>query len=356
MNAALLPAVRFFDALEAARERGGSDVHVSAGLPPVLRVDGSLERLPEEPFSAEDVCAIVTELFRDDQFARLKAKGDHTTARCDARFGTLRVHAYAGMGGWTIAVRLLDREIPSLEALRLPQAMHSLAGRERGLVIIAGPTGSGKSTTLAALVDRINDTSGRRIVTIEDPIEYRHESRQSVVTQRELGRDTPELGVALRGALRADPDVIVVGEMRDAESMAGALTAAETGHLVMTTLHTGNAAQTVERIVDSFSGSQQTQVRTQLAQVLAAVACQRLVPRARGIGRCAIVELLFGTDAVRNLIRESKAHQLKNVMATGKRFGMQTFEQHVAELVRDRELDPAEAVRLGFADAGKTVA
>ena len=187
-------------------------------------------------------------------------------------------------------------------------------------------------------------------MTIEDPIEYYHDNRRSIVTQREIGRDTPSLAAALRGVLRADPDVIVIGEMRDAEAMAGALTAAETGHLVLTTLHTGSAAQTVDRIVDSFSGALQSQVRAQLAQVLLAVSCQHLVRRACGRGRRAAVEVLSCTDAVRNLIRESKSHHLKNAMATGRRYGMQTLEQHVSELLHDREIDSSEARRFGVDD------
>ncbi len=349
-------SIRLFDAVHAARRRNASDVHLGADLPPVLRVDGSLERVPELPLSSDDLRDIAETLLTSDEIARLRIDGDLTMAWTDPDLGTMRAHLYGGERGLAVAVRLLDRKIPSLEGLHLPESLAALAGRERGIVILAGPTGSGKSTTMAALVDRMNAVSARRIVTIEDPIEYRHESRRSIVTQREVGRDTPNLQSAIRGALRADPDVIVVGEMRDAESMAAALTAAETGHLVLTTLHTGNAAQTVDRIVDAFAGSLQGQIRTQLAAVLVAVACQHLVRRAGGSGRRAAVELLFGTDAVRNLIRESKAHQLKNAMATGRRFGMQTLEQHVAELLRDREIDAAEARRFGIDDEGAAVA
>ncbi|MEO6835117.1 MAG: PilT/PilU family type 4a pilus ATPase [Candidatus Tumulicola sp.] len=349
-------AIRFRDAIVAGRARNASDVHLGADTPPVLRIDGALERMPEPPLTAGDLREIAAALLADTEMSRLATQGDLTTAWTESELGTMRAHIYVGERGLTIAVRLLDRKIPSLESLRLPEAIGSLPQRERGMVILAGPTGSGKSTTMAAIVDRINADSARRIVTIEDPIEYHHASRRSIVTQREIGRDTPDLQAALRGVLRADPDVIVVGEMRDAESMAGALTAAETGHLVLTTLHTGDASQTVERIVDAFSGVLQSQIRAQLAQVLVAVACQHLVRRARGTGRCAAVELLFGTDAVRNMIRDSKAHQLKNAMATGRRFGMQTLEQHVAELLRDREIDADEARRLGVGDGCRTVA
>lgn len=350
MTARSTASIRLLDAIHAARDRKASDVHLGAGMPPVLRVDGVLERTPEPPLTCCDVDEIAALVMTEHEMTRLAADGDVTTAWTEPDVGTTRVHAYRAQRGLAIAIRLFDRKIPSLESLALPDAVGSLAYSERGMVILAGPTGSGKSTTMAALVDRINAERPRRIVTIEDPIEYRHESRSSVVTQREIGRDTPSLRAALHGALRADPDVIVVGEMRDAESMAAALTAAETGHLVLTTLHTGDAAQTVERIVDASSGELQSQIRTQLAQVLVAVACQHLVRRAGGTGRRAAVELLVGTDAVRNLIRESKGHQLKNAMATGRRFGMQTLEQHIAELLRDREIDAADARRFVLGD------
>lgn len=335
--------VQFSDALEAARTRDASDVHLAAGLPPILRVDGRLEAMPDPALGAEALTAIAVRCFSEERLGELRAGGDLTVAVSDAAFGTLRVHGYVAGGSIVIAVRLLGRKIPSLESLALPHAMSALAAVDRGLVLVSGPTGSGKSTTLAALVDRMNALGARRIVTIEDPIEYRFESRRCVVTQRELGRDTPDLATALRGVLRADPDVIVVGEMRDAPTMAAALTAAETGHLVLSTLHTGDAPQTIDRVIDAFEGVRQNQVRAQLAAVLVAVACQHLVPRAGARGRRAIVELLFGNDAVRNLIRESKTHQIRNAIATGRRDGMQTFEQHAVELLRNREIEDADA-------------
>jgi twitching motility protein PilT len=350
-----MAAIRFADAIETARRSKASDVHLESGLPPILRRDGELERLAGEILTAGDLDEVAAGLLSEGDRERLARDGDFTVSRDDCELGLLRIHCYRGTAGVTLAVRLLERKIPTLESLRLPEAMNAFPHHERGIVILAGPTGSGKSTTLAALISRINERYARRILTIEDPIEYRHESRRSIVTQREIGRDTPNLGAALRGALRADPDTIVVGEMRDAETMAGALAAAETGHLVLTTLHTGDAAQTVDRIVDSFSGGLQNQIRVQLAQVLVAVACQHLVRRACGTGRRAAVELLIGSDAVRNLIREAKSHQLRNVMATGKRLGMQTLEQHATELVRDREIDANEARRLGVPDAERTV-
>ncbi|MGA8533590.1 MAG: PilT/PilU family type 4a pilus ATPase [Candidatus Tumulicola sp.] len=349
-------SIRFVDSIAAARARNASDLHLGAGLPPVLRLDGDLERMSETALTAADVRDIAGTVLSAEESSRLEIAGDVTTVHADPDYGRMRVHVYTSQRDLTIAIRLLDRAIPSLQALNLPPVLASFAESKHGIVMLAGPTGSGKTSTMAALVERINADSARRILTIEDPIEYYHESRRSIVTQREIGRNTPNLAAALCGALRADPDVIVVGELRDAETMAAALTAAETGHLVITTLHTGNAAQTVDRIVDSFSGSARAQVRAQLAQVLIAVACQHLVRRAAGHGRRAVVEVLVATDAVRNLVRDSKSHHLKNVMATGRRFGMQTLEQHAAELVADGEIDVAEGQRFGGYDACRTVA
>lgn len=337
--------VHFVDALEAARARDASDAHFVTGCAPVLRIDGRLVPTQDPPLSADSLAAIATRLLSERQLGELRRNGDLTVAVSDPVFGPLRLHAYLANDSTVIAVRLLGRRVPPFESLALPDAMETLPALDRGLVLISGPTGSGKSTTLAAMIEAMNSLSARRIVTIEDPIEYRIESGRSVVTQRELGRDTPDLASALRGSLRADPDVIVVGEMRDAATMAAALTAAETGHLVLGTLHTGDAPQTIDRVIDAFEGIRQNQVRAQLAQVLVAVACQHLVPRACGRGRRAIVELLFANDAVRNLIRESKTHQLRNAIATGRRDGMQTFEQHAVALLRNREIAELDARR-----------
>jgi twitching motility protein PilT len=335
--------LRLRDAVHLARIRRASDVHLQAQSPPVLRVDGSLELTSESPLTCEELTELVATHLTDAERLRLERDGDVSSPWNDSELGVLRAHVYRGAEGYAIAVRLLDRVIPSLQALQMPDAVATLGDRDRGLVIVGGATGSGKSTTLAAMVDRINASRARRIVTVEDPIEYRHSNRRSFVTQREVGRDTPNLASALLGALRADPDVIVVGEMRDPDAMRVALTAAETGHLVLTTLHTGDAPQTVDRIVDAFSGATALQVRAQLAAVLAGIVCQKLVRRADQKGRRAVVEVLIATDAVRNVIRDGKTHQLQNVMATGRRYGMQTFEQHVAELTGRREVEGEDA-------------
>jgi twitching motility protein PilT len=352
----LSPDLRLYGALEIARQRNASDVHLAAGLAPVLRIDGELQRLAETALAAGELSNMSATLLSAHERARLAGEGDVTTSIEHERFGALRLHWYTGGGSIAVAARLLNRRIPPFQTLGLPAAFEPLLEMQRGLLLFGGPTGSGKSTTMASAVDRINERFPLRIVTIEDPIEYRHDSRRAIVTQREIGRDTPELAAALRGALRADPDVIVVGEMRDAEAMSAALTAAETGHLVLATVHTGDAAQTVERIVDVFDGTRQRQVRAQLAQVLVAVVCQRLLRRPGGRGRRAAVELLLATDAVRNLIRGAKTHQIRNAIATGRRWGMQTFEQHLDELLHCGEIEPSEARRFAGAASNEDAA
>jgi twitching motility protein PilT len=252
--------------------------------------------------------------------------------------GRIRVHAYRTTEGTSLAIRLLAPSIPSLESLHLPPIVSSFADRPHGIVIFAGPTGSGKSTAMAAILDRINRTQARHVITIEDPIEYEHRSNRSVVNQRERGRDVPTYAQAVYGALRSDPDVMLIGEMRDPATMHAALTAAETGHLVLTTLHTGDAAQTVDRIVGVFEGDKQEQIRVQLAQTLVGVVCMRLLPRASGQGRRCAVEVLVANDAVRNIIRDGKTHQIRNIISTSRQTGMQTLEAHLSDLVARREI------------------
>lgn len=338
MNAQLAH-VRWVDALHAGRQRDASDVHFVPERAPALRVDGELHYLAGSPLSAADTAQIAGAFFDAPVLERIEHGGDvSVTHLADDERSVLRVHGFRTAGGYALAVRLLARRAPSLESLHLPPAVGALARREHGLVVFAGPTGSGKSTSLAALVDAINTSSARRIITIEDPIEYRHESARALITQREIGRDAPSYAAALIGALRADPDVIMLGEMRDAETMRCALIAAETGHLVLTSLHTGSAVQTVERIVDAFAGVEQAQVRAQLAQTLAAVVCQRLVRRRAGAGRRAVAEVLIVNDAVRAMIRESRTHLIGNAIATGRGAGMQSFEQHLDELALAGEI------------------
>jgi twitching motility protein PilT len=339
-----LGTIRIEDLVRGARARGATDLHFGGGDRPALRLDGRLATLDAPPVEEKDARAFLAAMLSAEQLARLDACGtaDGAAPRT-TQGGPYRVHAYRHAGGVRVAIRLLAETVPSLEQLGLPPIVAALAQRPAGLVLFTGPTGSGKTTALAALVDRINRTSERNVVTVEDPVEYVHVSVRSLVTHCEIGRDVNDYAEALRGFLRADPDVILVGEMRDGATMSAALTAAETGHLVFATLHTNDAAQTVDRIVDAFPADAHAQVRTQLAAVLAGIVALRLVPRHDGAGRRAAAEVLVGTDAVRALIREGKTHQLRNTILTGRAVGMQTLETHLSELVVRGEIALAQA-------------
>ncbi len=337
MTAALAP-VRLSEVLRVARLRNASDVHLGAGFLPVLRVDGALEAQQTLVPTPDEIRAVTASLLGEAARDMLARTGDVTVSMQVEDVGRIRVHAYRSANGISLAIRLLASGVPSLESLHLPPVVASFAERPHGLVIFAGPTGSGKSTALAAILDRMNRTQARHVITIEDPIEYEHRSNRSVVNQRELGRDVSTYADAVRGALRSDPDVILVGEMRDAQTMHAALNAAETGHLILTTLHTGDAAQTVDRIVGVFGGEKHEQIRMQLAQTLVAVVCMRLLPRASGQGRRCAAEVLICNDAVRNMIRDGKTHQIRNIVSTSRQAGMQTLEAHLSEMVSRREI------------------
>ena len=338
-----LAAVRVQDLIRGARGRNATDVHFGGSEPPALRIDGRLVTNGGRPIDDAAVRAFLATLLSAEQHARLDACGtaDGAASR-DADGGPYRVHAYRHEGGVRVAIRLLAERVPTLDELGLPSAVGALAQRASGLALFTGPTGCGKTTALAALVDRINRTCERHVVTVEDPIEYVHRSTRSVVTQCQIGRDVSDFAEALRGFMRADPDVIVIGEMRDRATIEAALTAAETGHLVLATLHTNDAAQTVDRIVDAFPPAAHAQVRSQLAAVLAGIAALRLVRREGG-GRRAAAEVMVGTDAVRALIREGKTHQLRNAIVTGRAHGMQTLETHLSELVMRGEIALGDA-------------
>jgi twitching motility protein PilT len=341
-----LAAIRIRELLCNARVRGASDVHIGGGEPSALRIDGRVSVVDGEPFPETATAAYLATFLPPSAREQLAATGTADAACRVPGVGPHRIHAYRTLGGVRVVVRLLALTIPELTHLGLPPVIASFAHAPHGLVLFTGPTGSGKTTALAALVDTINRTSERTIVTIEDPIEYVHAPIRSIVTHCEIGRDAADFGTALRGMLRADPDVMLVGELRDRETIAAALTAAETGHLVLATLHTNDTAQSIDRIVDAFSAEAQNQVRAQFAAVLSAIVGLRLVPRFSGTGRRAAAEVLIATDGVRNLIRESKTHQLRNAIVTGRSAGMQTLEAHLTELVARREiaLDDARAV------------
>ena len=339
-----LGAIRVRELLRAARGRGATDLHLGAGERPTLRVGSRLVSLEGPALAEADLRAFLTATLSAEQVARLdRAGGADGACVRNEEVAPYRVHAFRHAGGLRVAIRLLAPAVPTLEELGLPAAVAALAQRPSGLVLFAGPTGSGKTTAAAALIDRINRGSERNVLTVEDPVEYVHVPVRSLIAHCEIGRDVADYAEAVHGFLRADPDVILIGEMRDRGTMAAALTAAETGHLVMATLHTNDAAQTVDRIVDAFPAEAHAQVRAQLAAVLAGVVALRLLPREHGTGLRAAAEVMLGTDAVRAMIREGKTHQLRNAIVTGRAAGMQTLETHLSELVVRGEVSLADA-------------
>lgn len=320
--------------LRQAVSRRASDLHLTVGVPPLVRVDGSLDTLDYHTLSPEDTVQALLALSDKEQQVRFQEQGELDFSYALAGFSRFRVNAFRQRGSVALVLRSIPEQVPSLEELGLPDVLRELADKPRGLVLVTGPTGSGKSTTLAAMINHINHCRACHIITLEDPIEYLHKHCRSIVNQREVGADTTSFATGLRAALREDPDVILVGEMRDAETIATAITAAETGHLVLSTLHTGDAAQTVDRIIDVFPPHQQQQIRLQLALTLQGVAAQQLLPRCDRPGRVAAVEVLVATPAVRNLVREGKTHQLPAVIQTSVKTGMQTMDAALRNLWR----------------------
>jgi twitching motility protein PilT len=335
---ARLADLQIEELLRFARRRSASDIHFGGTERPAVRIDGRLLTTDVPVIAPDAIRRYLETVLAPAARDRLESAGTADGAGRSADIGCYRIHAYRHVNGTRVVIRLLSERIPQLETLELPPVIGSFANRTSGLVLFTGPTGSGKTTALAAVIDRINRTSERNIITVEDPIEFIHTSQRALITHCEIGRDVAGYAEALRGALRADPDVLLIGEMRDPETMATALTAAETGHLVLATLHTNDTAQTVDRLLDAFPGERQNQIRSQLANVLIAVVGLRLVPRSTGTGRRAAVEVLVATDAVRALIRDAKTHQLRNAIVTGRNAGMQTLESHLSELVMRGEI------------------
>ncbi len=333
------------DLLRYTLEAGASDLHLTVNTPPQVRVDGHLRRLSGPDLTPEQTKSLVYSVLTD-----LQKKQFEDTWELDLAFGLtgvgrFRCNVFNQRGAVGAVFRLIPEKIRGLDDLGLPPVLGQLADRPRGLVLVTGPTCSGKSTTLAAMIDRINQTRPAHILTIEDPIEYLHTHKRALVNQRELHADTRGFTPALRAALREDPDVVLVGEMRDLETMEAAMKLAETGHLTLATLHTNSAAQTVTRIIDAFPSHQQAQIRTQLSLVLEGIVCQALVPKASGSGRVAALEILVATPAIRNLIREDKIHQIYSAMQTGQeRLGMQTLNQALARLIEQRVISKDTAM------------
>jgi twitching motility protein PilT len=326
----------------------GSDLHLTVGAPPTVRVNGSLRYLPEydelEPTDTEMLTrAAVAD---EEQWHRFQEVRELDFAYSIEGVSRFRVNLYAQRGSYGAAFRAIPHAIKSLEELGVPESVARFAHMHRGLVLVTGPTGSGKTTTLAAILDLANRTRSAHIVTIEDPIEFLHEHKRCLVNQREVGADTTSFAMALKHALRQDPDIILVGELRDLETTSTALTAAETGHLVLATLHTQSAAQTVDRVIDVFPPHQQQQVRAQLSTALRGVVTQALAPRADGLGRAIVTEIMFGTPAIRNLIREGKNHQIPSFMQSSANEGMLSFDQHLADRVRHQLITYEQALEL----------
>jgi twitching motility protein PilT len=332
------------DLLKATVERGASDLHLTVGLPPMLRISGKLIPTEFPRLGPDDVKRLIYSILNDKQKEKFEKTWELDCSHGVRGFGRFRVNVFKQRGVVGSALRSIPSTIPSRMELNLPSALEEIVKKPHGLILVTGATGMGKSTTIACMLDIINSERSVHIITVEDPIEYIHPHKKAMINQRELGQDTLSWANALRSCLREDPDVILVGEMRDLETIAGALTAAETGHLVFSTLHTPDAAQTVDRIVDVFPPHQQQQIRIQLSSVLEAVFSQRLIPHASGVGRVPAVEVMIQTAALRNLIREGKTHQIYNALQTGSKHGMQTMEQSLLDLYMNKQITFEDAM------------
>lgn len=327
--------MELLDLINYAIENRASDIHITVGVPPILRKDGTLKYYSGDKLYPEDIEKLVKEILDEEQFKELESKGEIDTSYSNPGISRFRVNIYKQRGSYAIALRIIPFRIPSMEDLGLPKVVKDISKLPRGLILVTGPTGSGKSTTLASIIDLINKERNCHILTLEDPIEYLHRHNKSMVNQREIGTDSHSFANALRAALRQDPDVILVGEMRDLETISIALTAAETGHLVLSTLHTIGAAKTIDRVVDVFPPYQQQQIRVQLASVIQAIISQQLLAKINGQGRVAAFETMVATPAIRNLIREEKIHQIDTVIQTSRKQGMQTMDYSLIELYQN---------------------
>jgi twitching motility protein PilT len=334
--------------LHAAAGRGASDVLLIAGAPPMLRVTGNLTPGAGAALDAEDVRGLVLPLLEPAQADELQKRKSVDLSFVRENIGRFRVNIHHQRGTLAASIRLLPSRIPSIESLHLPPTLAKLAERRQGLVLVTGPTGCGKSSTLAALIDIVNTKRAAHVVTIEDPVEYQHANRSAIIEQIEVGRDTPDFAVTLRSIMRQTPDVILVGEMRDAETIATALTAAETGHLVFSTLHTNDAIQATSRVLDSFPSGNQPQIRQQMSLALAAIIAQQLVPGVDGVSRWPATEIMIATDAVRALIRKGDDHQLRSQISVGRAEGMMTMEQSLTELVKAGRITRETAYAHGY--------
>lgn len=332
------------DLLLEAKEKKASDLHITVGVPPKIRVNGILTDMDYPKLSPDDATNLIEPILINPFRQTFEKNGEVDFAYAIPGSGRYRVNVFRQRGSYALVIRLVNTTIPLPKEIGLPESVVELTKKKRGLVLVTGPTGCGKSTTLASLINEINENSFSHIITLEDPIEYLHYHKRSVVNQREIGLDTGGYAQALRAALREDPDVILVGEMRDLETISIAITAAETGHLVFATLHTIGAANTIDRVIDVFPPHQQQQIRIQLASVLESVISQQLIPTQDNFGRVAAFEVMHATPAIKNLIREGKTHQIDSIIQTSKKIGMQTMDDAIYDLYLKRRIDSENAL------------
>lgn len=339
--------MELIEIISEAIKRNASDIHIAAGIPPVIRVSGELIRLGDQKLLPADTERIANQIFEISGYKNtVNERGEVDFSFSVAQKGRFRSNIYRQRGSIAIAIRLIPMDVPDVKSLNIPDPIINLWQKTRGLILVTGPTGVGKSTTLAALIDIINERRNCHIITLEDPVEYLHRHKNGIISQREIGTDSLSFGNALRAALREDPDVIMIGEMRDTETIATALTAAETGHLVFGTLHTMGASKTIDRIVDSFPDSQQQQIRIQLASVLQAVVTQQLIPSHDSM--IPAFEIMMCTHAISNLIREAKTHQIDNMIQTGGRYGMQTMDGYLMTLYKKGFISKEDLIAYSF--------
>lgn len=330
--------MNIFDLLKKAIDMNASDIHITVDSPAIARCSGKFENLTEHILTDEDTKNMARELAGDKNFNKIEAHGEADFSAYLDSGERFRINAYKQRGKYAIAIRTIASDIPSFDSLGLPDILKKISEKHKGLVLVTGPTGSGKSTTLASILDIINTNQQKHIITLEDPIEYVHKHKMCIINQREIGKDTESFNSALRAILRQDPDVILIGEMRDKETISIALTAAETGHLVFSTLHTVGAAKTIDRIIDMFPSEQQQQIRTQLSTVCEGVISQQLLPTYDGSSRVAALEIMITNHAIRNLIREGKIYQIPNIIQTGSKFGMQSMDNELINMYKQGKI------------------
>lgn len=333
-----------FDILINASDLGASDVHINSKCEPIARVNGKFIKISNELLSKSDTKKMANELIETQKLNEVKELGEYDFSISIKNSYRFRVNIYKQQDSYAIAARIINSKIPDLETLGLPNVVKEFVKKENGLVLVTGPTGSGKSTTLASILDSINKNFQKHIITLEDPIEYIYNRKNSIISQREIGKDTKNFKSGLKSVLRQDPDVILIGEIRDEETLATALTAAETGHLVFSTLHTIGAAQTIDRIIDMFQSNQQNQIRMQLSSVCEGIISQQLIPNINNEGMVAATEVMVSTSAIKNLIRDSKTHQISNIIQTGSKNGMQLMDQDLVNLFKRRKISKESVI------------